>query len=191
MRYTAVEIKSAAAQAGFSTNPADGQDGYSPADIIAAIAMAESGGNPDAHALTSKESSWGVYQINLYAHPSVTEQCARALQCASVQAYGIASNGKVFTPWTMYKNGGYKQYLPIGGGSTTGTANPTGIPTAPPGTPENPAVVGQQGQYEGGSVLGIPIPPAELWKKAGIVGGVAMLAFAFMAAGVWGYANGK
>lgn len=41
---------------------------------MTAIALAESGGNTDAHALTSREDSRGLWQINARAHPEFAGQ---------------------------------------------------------------------------------------------------------------------
>jgi len=41
-----------------------------PVAILYSIVMNESGGNPNAHALTSTEDSRGLFQVNLRAHPN-------------------------------------------------------------------------------------------------------------------------
>jgi hypothetical protein len=40
-----------------------------PLDILYPIVMTESGGNPQAHTVTSKEDSRGLFQVNIKAHP--------------------------------------------------------------------------------------------------------------------------
>jgi len=40
-----------------------------PTSILYAVCMAESGGNPNAHTVTSKEDSRGLFQVNILAHP--------------------------------------------------------------------------------------------------------------------------
>lgn len=40
-----------------------------PPEILYAVGMTESGFNPNAHALTSKEDSRGIFQVNVKAHP--------------------------------------------------------------------------------------------------------------------------
>ena len=40
-----------------------------PFEILYAVVMTESGGNPNSHALTSKEDSRGLFQVNIKAHP--------------------------------------------------------------------------------------------------------------------------
>lgn len=103
--YSGPEIKAYCLAHGFTEDQAE---------TMAAIALAESGGNNGAHALTSKEDSYGVYQINRYAHPSYTVNCLRDMYCSTNAAYDISNQGTNFQPWTMYKNGKYKEHLPIG-----------------------------------------------------------------------------
>lgn len=40
-----------------------------PIEILYPIVMTESGGNPSAHTVTSKEDSRGLFQVNIKAHP--------------------------------------------------------------------------------------------------------------------------
>ncbi len=40
-----------------------------PTSILYAIVMNESGGNPNARTVSSKEDSRGLFQVNIYAHP--------------------------------------------------------------------------------------------------------------------------
>ncbi len=104
------QLQSLAQQTGLSGNAVN---------IAAAIAMAESGGNTSAHALTIYEDSWGLWQINLKAHPSYS---ASAMQNATQNAramYSISNGGTNWNAWTTYTNGAYRQYL--SGGSTTTT----------------------------------------------------------------------
>jgi len=79
--------------------------------LAAAIAMAESGGVPNALANTPREYSVGLWQINLRAHPQWTrEEMADPEQNA--RAAFILSNGGVdWSPWSAFKSGAYKRYL--------------------------------------------------------------------------------
>lgn len=100
-RMSLSELRAAAERAGFQGDPAN---------IIAATAMAESGGNP--HAANEKgEHSYGVTQINADAHGPVAREALGNPDRAMELAYKISKGGTDFTPWTMFKNGGYKQYL--------------------------------------------------------------------------------
>lgn len=79
-----------------------------------AIALGESGGNSQAvcnNCLGVQEYSVGLWQINLYAHPHVTETCAKDPYCAAKAAYAISSEGTNFNPWTVYKTGKYLEFL--------------------------------------------------------------------------------
>ena len=77
-----------------------------------AIAMAESdGGHTDAHALTKKEDSRGLWQINVRAHP----------QYANVDLYDPATNARAafdvkkrqgWGAWSVTKNGRAVFWLP-------------------------------------------------------------------------------
>lgn len=79
-----------------------------------AIAKGESGWDTNAvcdSCLGVAEYSVGLFQINLQAHTSVTEACAKDVFCASKEAYRISNNGTNFNPWTQFTNGGYRKYL--------------------------------------------------------------------------------
>lgn len=105
------QIYALAKQVGLSDNNAQ---------IAAAIAMAESGGNTTSHNSTPPDDSYGLWQINMLG----------SLGPARRALYGLASNealydpltnakvmsaishqGQNFTPWTTYTSGRYKQYL--------------------------------------------------------------------------------
>lgn len=175
-RYTGQQIKAAAIAAGFSANPT-GPGQPSPADIIAAVALGESGGNSDANLHTSAENSWGVYQINLNAHGSwCTEQCARDLACSSKAAYRISNNGTSFTPWTIYKNGSYKQYLSTVMATSGATVtDPTLPPTLEPIGGQNP------------TQTAISTPTSGEVRDAGIAFGLGTLGVLLIVAGIWGF----
>jgi hypothetical protein len=94
--------------------------------VMAAIAMAESGGNPRAHNPVPPDNSYGLWQINMLGSmgPSRRKQ------------YGISSNEALFNPavnakaaamiqkgqglsaWSTYTNGAYKKYMGKGGGAS-------------------------------------------------------------------------
>jgi hypothetical protein len=95
------DMKAAALRAGFEEEPAN---------IMAATAMAESGGNPHA-ANEVGEHSYGITQINADAHGPVAREALGNPDRAMQLAYKISEGGTNFAPWTMFKNGQYKQYL--------------------------------------------------------------------------------
>src|SRR5689334_15917107 len=105
---TALEIFDIARQAGFSPNDAV---------TFTAIAMAESGGNTEAHA-THGEDSRGLWQINV--NPSVRDNSFGNLYDPLTNAraaFEISGHGRNLQPWsaTHEANAGtardFRQYL--------------------------------------------------------------------------------
>jgi len=101
------------------------------ADIIVAIAQAESGGNTAAANLSDPfGGSYGVLQINGshiigFGGSAISLQCAYDPGCAFSYAFGLSGSGKNFTPWSTYTNNTYKQFLrtsPVAG-TPTGTGS--------------------------------------------------------------------
>ncbi len=87
------------------------------ADVMAATALAESGGNPNAIGDKNIGGSYGLTQIHEPAHgPVAREALGNGLRAMQL-AYNISKGGTDFTPWTMFKNGGYRKYMPAGSGS--------------------------------------------------------------------------
>src|SRR2546429_349830 len=85
------------------------------AHIAIAIAMAESGINPNAQ---NSIGATGIWQILLRAHPDVSEACARDPICSTKAAYRIwQAAGNSFSPWTTFTGGAYKKYLGAGAGA--------------------------------------------------------------------------
>jgi hypothetical protein len=100
--------------------------GMSNPQIMAAIAMAESGGNPRAHNPIPPDNSYGLWQINMLG----------AMGPARRKEFGITSNDALFNPavnaraaakilasqgpkaWSTYTNGAYKKYLKSGSTAT-------------------------------------------------------------------------
>jgi hypothetical protein len=106
--------------------------------IAAAVALAESGGNPKSHNSTPPDDSYGLWQINMLG----------AMGPARRKQFGITSNEQLFDPstnakaahtvwkgsgwkaWTTYTSGKYKDHMSAdtGGLSVSATDNtPTGI----------------------------------------------------------------
>lgn len=105
---TISEIKTVAENAGFTGD-----------DLVTAVAvaLAESGGNPQAHGDTSLGSgtgSFGLWQIYSDAHPEYGPDFTALYdpQTNADAAYAIysAAGGK-FTPWTTFKTGSYQGFL--------------------------------------------------------------------------------
>ena len=101
-KWTKAELVSLAWDAGFPEDETN---------TAAAVAMAESGGNPDALNVGPKERSVGLWQINLRAHKSYSEADMRDPSKNAAAAFAIWSMGSSWKPWGAYTNGAYKQYL--------------------------------------------------------------------------------
>jgi Lysozyme like domain len=109
------------------------------ADTAAAIAQAESSGDPTKinntarpnrpgyHAPSSgaqPEYSVGLWQINLEAHPGYTEAQMLDPVANAEAAVAISSAGSSFAAWTTYTNGVYRSYL--AGSTSSGLGGTTG-----------------------------------------------------------------
>lgn len=120
--YTLAEMVAFAEQAGFQGDSAK---------TIAAIAMAESSGNPYAINPADPGGSYGLTQINGAAHgPTAANTLGNPLE-AFKQAFSISKGGTTFQPWSTYTNGMYSQYaqqLGLGGGagSSSGASSSAG-----------------------------------------------------------------
>ena len=102
------------------------QAGFDPQDspTIAAIALAESGGNPNAHNPRYPDNSYGLMQVNMLDEPGYMLGAERR------RRYGLSSNEELKDPltnmraakdifdtqglgaWSVYKSGAYKDHLP-------------------------------------------------------------------------------
>lgn len=88
------------------------------APVAAAIAMAESGGNPQAHNATPPDDSYGLWQINMYGSLGPSRRAQYGLS-SNTQLYDPLTNAKAavsigaggFGPWSTYGSGAYKAYL--------------------------------------------------------------------------------
>jgi len=125
------------------------QAGFDPASavIAAAIALAESGGRPDAIGDVSLETAtWGpsvgLMQIRTLKAQTGTGGTRDITQLSDpmsnlVAAYSISGGGKDWSPWTTYNTGAYRQYLDQaaaaahtyvpGASSSTGSIVPTSL----------------------------------------------------------------
>jgi hypothetical protein len=132
--YSYAQLEAIAKQGGFP-------DSMLP--LMAAIAMAESGGNPTAtnpHDNGGTQTSWGLWQISNGTHsqpaPNILDPIVNAQQAwGKYKSQGLGA-------WGTYTSGAYKSYLqgsvppdvnigpPAGGGSGGGAGN---APGAPPG----------------------------------------------------------
>lgn len=98
--------------------------GFADPATAAAIAMAESGGNPDAVgdlAISPPDGSVGLWQINVAAHPQYSAASLHDPQTNANAALAISSGGSNFQPWSTFNSGAYQQFLPAAqavGGAT-------------------------------------------------------------------------
>ena len=98
INYTLDELRTLSASVGFPD-----------VNVAAAVAMAESGGNP--FAVGDEGTSFGLWQVHTPAHP---EFDASRLLNADYNAHAellISSSGTDWKPWTTYRTGAYKMYL--------------------------------------------------------------------------------
>lgn len=88
--------------------------GFQGSDLATAvaIAMVESGGNPDAQ--NPNEPSYGLWQIDTQFHPSFSPQQLLDPQQNAKAAYQVfLESGSSFRQWTgSYTNGKYLAFLP-------------------------------------------------------------------------------
>lgn len=90
--------------------------GYEPgqkAAEAAAISMAESSGNPKAHNKGTKENpedSHGLMQLNADAHGDLARTFDPHDNMRNSRV--VSKEGTDWSPWSVYKNGAYRQFLP-------------------------------------------------------------------------------
>ncbi len=116
------------------------------ADTAAAIAQAESGGNPAAILNTAypnlpgyrppskgalPEYSVGLWQINTVAHPGYSVADLLTPLGNAKAAVAISGGGASFSAWSTYQSGAYKTYL-------TGVPAPTPQPGPESSAPSGP-----------------------------------------------------
>ena len=79
---------------------------------LAAIAMAESGGDPNAvHTNQDGSRDRGLFQINDQSYPGVSDACAFDPVCSARQAVAIDKRSGT-TPWSTWGNGSAEAWLP-------------------------------------------------------------------------------
>lgn len=93
------------------------------APLMAAVSLAESGGNPNARNPTS--GACGLWQI----HPAEAG-CTDPQQNARMAVRKYGSQG--LTAWEAYTNGSYRQFLPAG--ASAGSSSSGSGPLTKPGT---------------------------------------------------------
>lgn len=107
------------------------------AAIAAAIAQAESSGNPGAYNGAGKDNSYGLWQINMIGAMGPQRRAQLGIS-SNDQLYDPATNARAmymvsngctsFSPWSTFINGAYQRFLAAfsGGASSTDSTTPTG-----------------------------------------------------------------
>lgn len=110
-KLTDAQIAGAAKAAGFS--------GANLAKAVA-IALAESGGDAQAHNAVPPDNSYGLWQINMLGSMGPARRKQFGLKSNedlynpttnAKAAYAIAGSGKSFSPWSTYGSGAYLRYM--------------------------------------------------------------------------------
>ena len=112
------------------------------AQTAAAIAMAESSGNPAAHNPKPPDDSYGLWQINMLGRLGPARRSQLGLQAntdllrpdVNARAMAAVSNNCTnFAPWTTYTSGAYRRFLQqltgTSGGSSSG--GDSGVTSSP------------------------------------------------------------
>lgn len=138
------------------------------ARVAAAVAMAESGGNPGAHNTTPPDDSYGLWQINLYGplRSRVQQFGLRSPddlfdpQTNARAMARISMSGASFRPWTTYTSGAYKRYMSAPVEDQSGRGGWVDKLKALPWLIA-PAIPGFTGGLVGGGVLDVVTGPAQ------------------------------
>lgn len=99
--------------------------GFPDPALAAAVAMAESGGNPSAIGDLTLGRSVGLWQINLAAHPNYDEASLLDPQTNADAAYTISNAGQNWKPWSTFNSGAYLQYY----APSSSTSTPSDLST--------------------------------------------------------------
>lgn len=104
--------------------------GFPDPALAAAVAMAESGGDPAAVGDTQPGvlgPSIGLWQIDTYFHKQWSQEELSDPTTNAQAALSISSHGTNWTPWSTYNSGAYKRWYagpPAGGGGKLGMFPP-------------------------------------------------------------------
>ena len=109
--------------------------GFPDPDTAAAVAMAESGGNPSVRGDPQFGGSVGLWQINLPAHPEFDAKRLVEPDYNAHAALAISRNGTDWKPWTTFRNGAYLKYMPSASPPVAGASPPPASADAPSSPP--------------------------------------------------------
>jgi hypothetical protein len=148
--------------------------------IAVAIALAESGGNTDAVGDGGK--SIGLWQIHTGFNPQFDRGMLRTPEYNARAMMALSGGGRNWQPWSVYKNGSYRQYM-----NQAGSLTPALAPEGSPQAGLLDAGAGAAGAVAGviasplkavGNLVGILTDPS-WWKRLGVgLGGFLLLAVA-------------
>jgi hypothetical protein len=95
-----------------------------------AIALAESGGDPTAAGDPTLGHSFGLWQINSKEHPEFDPHQLLGPAYNARAAFEVYRDaGASFEPWSTFKSGAYKKFLPLPSDQTADAAPvSTGLP---------------------------------------------------------------
>jgi hypothetical protein len=92
--------------------------GFPDATIAAAVAMAESHGDPaaagDVDKATGKATSFGLWQIHVPAHKEYDPASLLDATYNARAALAISLGGKDWSPWSTFNDGSYLAFMPGG-----------------------------------------------------------------------------
>ena len=107
------------------------------APIAAAVALAESSGNPDAvgPSFGGDSGSIGLWQIQSGAHPQWSVASLHDPLTNAQAAVSISGGGSNWKPWSTFTNGSYGKFLQAGvtpaATASLSSSSPTTNPAAP------------------------------------------------------------
>jgi len=125
--------------------------GFPDPALAAAIAMAESSGNPRAFNGRGNDASYGLWQINMIGSLGPARRAQFGLT-SNEDLYDPATNARAaiaifnqqgYGAWGAYTNGSYKRFLGSSGGDGSGIPSlPSFSPIQTPFGPVNPLWIG-------------------------------------------------
>jgi Lysozyme like domain len=83
--------------------------GFPDPDLAAAVAMAESSGNP--FAVGDGGTSFGLWQIHVPDHPEFDRSSLLTAAYNAHAALLISKSGTDWSPWSAFRYGRYKQFM--------------------------------------------------------------------------------
>lgn len=158
-----------------------------------AVALAEHGGRVDERA-TNRNSDgsvdsgiWQINSVHRQAHPDWTVEWLKDPQHNSEAMAVVSNNGTNWQPWTTFRNGAYRRYMPEAEqavDNVTGTGGPgavvdaaSSIATDPLGAIKDVAgALGSLGETVGNFLTFITDP--DTWRRAALIGIGAAIAVA-------------